>query len=35
MQNFGKIIEDKVPVEMTNIQTKAKQQEKDAVTKQQ
>ena len=31
MQNVGEIIEDKVPEEMTNIQTQAKQQKNDAV----
>ena len=30
-QNVGEIIEDKVPVEMANIQTKAKQQDDDVV----
>ena len=30
-QNVGEIIEDKVPVEMANIQTKAKQQDNDDV----
>ena len=32
MQNFREIIEDKVPVEMANIQTKTKQQDIDVVT---
>ena len=31
VQNSGEIIGDKVPVEMTSIQTKAKQQENDVV----
>ena len=30
-QNIGEIIEDKVPVEMANIQTKTKQQDNDIV----
>ena len=30
-QNFGEIIEDKVPVKLANIQTKAKQQDNDVV----
>ena len=32
-QNIGEIIEDKVPVEMANIQTKTKQQDNDIVAK--
>ena len=31
VQNIGEIIEDEVPVEITNTQTKAKQQDKDFV----
>ena len=31
VQNVGEIIEDKVPVEVANTQTKAKQQVKDVV----
>ena len=31
VQNTGEIIEDKIPVEITNTQTKAKQQDKDVV----
>ena len=31
MQNVREIIEDKVPVEMTNIQTKAKQKDNNVV----
>ena len=31
VQNIGEIIEDKVPVEMANIQTKTKQQDNDIV----
>ena len=33
VQNIGEIIEDKVPVEMANIQTKTKQQDNDIVAK--
>ena len=32
-QNIGEIIEDKVPVEMANIQTKTKQQDNDIMAK--
>ena len=33
VQNIGEIIEDKVPVEMANIQTKTNQQDNDIVAK--
>ena len=33
VQNIGEIIEDKVPVEMANIQTKTNQQDNDTVAK--
>ena len=33
VQNIGEIIKDKVPVEMTHVQTKTKQQDNDIVAK--